>query len=207
MSLVDERFARLVRATVAIVAGDWPALRAERRAEGAAPEPGVLLAWRETLLQAHLFAGFPRVIEAWERVEEEGGLGAPGAAEQEPLGPAPPERAERGAALFARIYGPGAADVRARLAAFHPDLGRWIAEHAYGRALVRPGLSPAQRELLAVAALVASGQERQLASHARGAVRCGASPADVRALPSLVGDLVEPERLERARAVLERFAR
>ena len=42
------------------------------------------------------------------------------------------------------------------------------------------GLGADRRELLAVCALAALGQERQLASHVRGAVRCGATADEVR---------------------------
>ena len=88
-----------------------------------------------------------------------------------------------------------------------PDYARWIAAHAYGEVLSRPGLSAARRELLAVAALVATGQDRQLASHSRGAVHCGASREEVFDVLEAIADFVRPERLERARAVLSRFAR
>ena len=71
---------------------------------------------------------------------------------------------------------------------------------------VTAGLSPI-RELLAVAALIATGQDRQLASHARGSIHCGATREEVLAVPAVIADLVDPARLERGRAVLERFAR
>ena len=83
---------------------------------------------------------------------------------------------------------------------------RWIAEHAYGRVLSRPGLDGASRELVAVAALAALGHDRQLASHARGAVRCGARPGDVLAILDAVADLVPAERLGRARDIVASFA-
>ena len=79
-------------------------------------------------------------------------------------------------------------------------------ESSTGRAPARPGLPAATRELLAVAALCALGQERQLASHARGALRCGAEAGDVRATLEGIRDLIEPERYERGLRVLERFA-
>ena len=57
------------------------------------------------------------------------------------------------------------------------------------------------------ALLLATGQDRQLASHARGSVRCGATRAEVLAVLDVIDGLARPERLERARTVLERFAR
>ncbi len=198
--MIDPRQERLVRLTTLIVLGDWDGLRAAR---AAAPAGEPDRAWREVVLQSHLFAGFPRVVEAYEVLTQAGGLGDPLPEEKE----GPGEFTARGAPLFERIYGEAAQGVRARLASFHPDYGHWVAEHAYGRVLSRPGLDAATRELCAVAALLALGQERQLASHARGAVRCGASPAQVAAVAECIAEWVLPERLERGRAVLLRFAR
>ena len=62
------------------------------------------------------------------------------------------------------------------------------------------------RQLLAVAALAALGEDRQLASHARGAVRCGAILAEVLAALECLRGLVPDERVEAARRVVERFA-
>lgn len=188
---------RLVRLSATIVAGDWDAVRALR---AAAPEGEPDRAWREVVLQSHLFAGFPRVVEAFEVLDEAGGLGTWEAGEDESdWSPA------RGDELFERIYGSGTDAVRERLASFHPNYAAMIREHAYTRVLTRPGLDAATRELCAVAALIVLGTDRQLASHARGAVRCGASAEDVLAVAQVVREGVEPEAWERSRAVLERF--
>lgn len=190
---------RLARLFAAVVLGRWDEVERLRRA---APPGEPDRAWRETVLQAHVFAGFPRVVEAYGVLARAGGLGVPGT--DEVLGE--PDRPERGRALFERIYAERADAIRADLSAGHPDFAAFIEGHAYGRILSRPGLDPAQRELLAVAALAALGQERQLASHARGARRCGAASDDVHAALESVADLIAPERLESARRVLARFA-
>lgn len=189
----------LARLFASVVLGRWDEVERLRRAAGPG-EPD--RAWREAVLQAHVFAGFPRVVEAYGVLARCGGLGTP--APDEVL--AEPDRPERGRALFERIYGERAEAIRADLAAGHPDFAAFIEGHAYGRILARPGLEPAQRELLAVAALAALGQERQLASHARGARRCGATSEDVRGVLEAVSDLIEPERLAAARALVARFA-
>lgn len=186
----------LARLSVAVVLGDWDALRTIRSA--GRPDR----AWREAVLQAHLFCGFPRVVEAFGVLQAAGGLGAP--APDEIL--AEPDRPERGAALFDTIYAERADDVRATLEAGHPDFARWIAGHAYGRVLTRPGLAARERELCAVASLAALGQDRQLASHVRGALRCGATRDEVFAVLDAVRALVPPERHELALRVAERFA-
>jgi 4-carboxymuconolactone decarboxylase len=190
---------RLARLFTAVVQGDWESLRTERQAAPAGePDRG----WRECVLQAHVFAGFPRVVEAYGVLSSCGGLG-----EIEPdevLGES--DQPERGRALFQRIYEKDAPRVREMLRAGHPDFERWIEGHAYGRILSRPGLDPRTRELLAVAGLAALGQDRQMASHARGALRCGALASDVGAVIECVADLISSERLERARTVTAHFA-
>lgn len=198
MPLTD-RDRRLVRLSTAVVIGAWDAVTALR---AAAPEGEPDRAWREAVLQAHLFAGFPRVVEALGVLGAAGGLGEPD--EDEVRGE--PDLPERGAELFDRIYGDHAERVRRFLRAGHPDFADWIAGHAYGRVLTRPGLAPDRRELLAVAALAATDQDRQLASHARGSLRCGATVDEVRASVEAVRDLIGDDRTTRALRVLERFA-
>jgi 4-carboxymuconolactone decarboxylase len=188
----------LLRLTVLAVRGRWDALRSLRAGQAQAPGRP----WREALLQAHLFAGFPRIVEAFGVLEEVGGLGAP--EPEEVL--AEPDLPERGQALFEAVYGPRAEAVSARLRSHHPDFAHWVLGHAYGRVLTRPGLTAAQREVLAVVALAALGQDRQLAGHARGAVAVGAAPQALHGALAAVADAIEPDDLERARRVLMRFA-
>lgn len=191
---------RLARLTTAIVLGKWATVRAER---AAAPAPEPDRAWREAVLQTHLFAGFPRLVEAYGVLEEAGGLGEPEPGEllDEPEAATLP----RGRALFERIYGDHAERVRETLERRQPLFARWIEGHAYARVLSRPGLPAATRELLACCALAATAQERQLASHARGALRCGADAAELAAVLLAVADLIAPARLEHARRVIERL--
>jgi len=189
---------RLLRLFAAVVLGNWEVVGELRRAAPAG-EPD--RAWRETVLQAHVFAGFPRVVEAYGVLGAAGGLGTPEA--EEVLAEA--EQPARGRALFERIYGDHAERVRRFLRQGHPDFAAWIEGHAYGRILSRPGLPADRRELLAVAALAALGQDRQLASHARGSLRCGATAEEVHGVLETIADLVDPERRERAERVLARF--
>ena len=194
----------LLRLSVALVLGDWPHLLELRRSVGPELPPDRAPAWREAMLQAHLFAGIPRIVEAFGVLEEAGGLGTPGPDE---LAPAEDEErdAARGYAFFETIYGHRAPRVRTMLEGYHPDWGRWVLGHSYGRVLTRPGIDAATRELLAVVSLAALGQDRQLAGHARGAVRCGARPEDLTAAVDAVADLLQAEVLRRARKVLASF--
>lgn len=198
MSPPADKLTRLLRLGTAIVIGEWGELE-RLRAGAPAGEPD--RAWRETYLQAHLFCGFPRTVEAGEVLLRAGGLGQPAGDELDSRGDAP-----AGARLFDTIYAADAESVRGRLGQYHPSLACWIADHAYGRVLARPGLDGCTRELLAVCALAATSQHRQLASHARGARRLGASGQDLRASLEAVSDLLPQGTLDRGLEVIARFA-
>lgn len=160
---------RLVLAIAAIWHGDWPRLAAvagDGRAHG---QPRA--AFEETLLQAVLFCGFPRVVTAF------GELDAIWPPPSPPVGGALPtgDQSAAGRTLFAAIYGRNDEPVRAMLRRHHGELHDFVLDAAYGRILTRPGLSAHARELLATAALAAQGQVRQFVAHARGAIHFGSS--------------------------------
>jgi alkylhydroperoxidase/carboxymuconolactone decarboxylase family protein YurZ len=191
---------RLVRLSVAICLGDWETLR-RMREDACEGEPD--RRWREAVLQAHLFAGIPRVVEACEVLEAAGGLGVP--EEQELVNHG--DRFDEGHELFGIIYGPGADAVRKRLQGYHPVLERWIEGHAYGRVLSRSGLSPGMREILAMSCLAALRQNRQLASHVRGALYLGEPIEHLREAVQSVEDLIGADALRHASRVIGHFAR
>lgn len=165
-SALPPRTLRLVRLTLAICRAEFDELKSLRQS---APEGEPDRTWREAWLQAHLFAGIPRTVEAGMVLAEAGGLGQLSAEERGP------ERSlERGRTLFGVLYGERAQKVEAALDGLHPALHGAILGHAYGDVLTREGLDTATRELLAVAALADAGLPRQLASHARGAMHAGA---------------------------------
>jgi 4-carboxymuconolactone decarboxylase len=180
--VIDELLARpglarelrlLVAAAAAIWRADWSTFR--QCAERARDLGQARADFEETLLQAVLFCGFPRVVTAFEQLGE--------------VWPGPPttiggelpvaEQRTAGAALFAGIYGKNAADVAAMLRGFHPEFHAFVLEAAYGRILTRPHLAARERELLAVGLLAAQGQKRQFAGHARGALHFGADRAQI----------------------------
>ena len=171
MLLDEER--RLIDLCAAAIGGKWETVR-QIRAQAGPGEPN--RAWRETILQLHLFAGFPRQVETYGVLQAAGGLGELDPDEQTPA----TEDRTRGLELFTAVYGSQAERVQDALRAGHPEIERWILGHAYGRVLTRPGLSPRMRELLAVAALSILDQKRQLFSHVRGALRCGATLDEIR---------------------------
>ncbi len=189
-------FADLVRLTAAIVQYDVEALRAFAKKFGRIARAEC---FHEAVLQCHLFCGFPRTLAALDVLADAGmKLEDPGF--EEPT-------SDTGAGLFDTIYGDGADRVREHLRGLSPTFATWIAEHAYGRVLARPGLNAAERECLAVVALAATGHDRQLASHVRGAVRCGASAPEIMEPMDLIATLIPEDQAARAREIAGRFAR
>ncbi|MCU0866400.1 MAG: carboxymuconolactone decarboxylase family protein [Planctomycetes bacterium] len=180
---IDELLARdglpaadrlLVLAAVAIWRGDWPQLQRIVAAARTLARPRADL--EETLLQAVLFCGFPRVVTAFEQLAAGWPVPTP------PRGGSMPaaEQAAAGAQLFAGIYGRNEEAVRAMLRGCHEEFHDFVLQAAYGRILTRPHLDPRRRELIAVAVLAAQNQGRQFAGHARGALHFGATIDELR---------------------------
>lgn len=178
----------MVLAIGAIWRGDWSRLaECARRAE-ARQQPRQ--DFEETLLQAVLFAGFPRVVTAFETLAEAWPAAAP------PTGGSLPaaEQNAAGRALFAAIYGRNEAAVHEMLRNCHGDFHDFVLESAYGRVLSRPWLEPRVRELLAIGVLAAQDQLRQFVGHARGARHFGASRTELReVLVSVLGPTPQVE--------------
>ncbi len=197
---VAEEVIALARLSARIAAGSEAEVREGCQECVAAAVP---TAWvEEAILQAYLFAGFPRALNAtreWRRIS---GLEAPSAEEL----PAPDlERwREQGEATCAIIYGKFYDKLRHNIAALHPALDEWMIVEGYGKILSRPGLDLALRELCVVAACVAAGQDRQLHSHLHGALNTGSTEHDLRAVLEALQGVVEPDHLKRAGLLLAR---
>lgn len=198
-SSLDDSEAALVLLFAAAVASPRAADAVlERLAARPSPATADLL---EMLFQLPLFAGFPRTINALTSFRRHFGFeseAAPGRERTEDLA----ALRERGAALFARIYAENRERVLADLDRLHPELKDWILTDAYGLVLSRSALSPRLRELGACAALIVSGDLRQLSSHARGVLHCGGRADELEAVLDLVAPLVAPGPLDEARALL-----
>ena len=199
--MTTDRHLPLARLTAASVRGDGPSVLAAARdalAAGCAEDEV-----REALRMVHLFAGFPRALDACAAA-------APALGRPSPEPPPPDEGAlhrvfrERGRALFDRVYGPDAPKVLERLMSLDPALTAWVLEDAYGRVLSREALPPAERERLAVVLLAAQGLRNQLSGHVRGALRCGASPAEVEASLAEAAPWIDPAEAEAARTALRK---
>ncbi len=200
ISALDAPTSALVRLAARIAAGTEEQVR-EACAECVrddTPTPWV----EESILQAYLFAGFPRALNAareWRRIS---GIAAP-AAEELPA----PDLArwrEQGEGTCAIVYGKFYEKLRQNIAHLHPALDEWMIVEGYGKILSRPGLDLRVRELCIVAACVASGQDRQLHSHLHGALNAGAGADEVRGVLEALTGVVDADHLRRARLLLAR---
>lgn len=90
------------------------------------------------------------------------------------------DRSERGLALLKRVN--PRADAIKRVEEASPDFAAWILEFAYGDVFSRPNLDLKSRELVIIAALITLGPttvQTQLESHILGALRVGATKAEI----------------------------
>jgi 4-carboxymuconolactone decarboxylase len=86
------------------------------------------------------------------------------------------ERYERGRARFLEVHDEKALATVEGLG----ELGRAIVEFAYGDVYTRPGLSLRDREIAAVAALVATGRSSQIPQHLRASLKAGLTGEELR---------------------------
>ncbi|HEY7667640.1 MAG TPA: carboxymuconolactone decarboxylase family protein [Actinomycetota bacterium] len=97
----------------------------------------------------------------------------------------PDERYARGRARFLEVH-----DERAlRSVEGLGELGRHIVEFIYGEVYTDPSLSTRDRELAAVAALVAMGRSSQLPAHLRAALKAGLTEDELRAVIVQTGSI------------------
>lgn len=181
----------LVSLSAALATRDASVVDAALRDAAAHAEAGAV---EEALLQAHLFVGFPDVLEALTRWRALSGAPAPPAAAADAEG-----WLERGERVCATVYGANYGRLRENVRALHPDLDHWMVYGGYGRVIGRPGLSLRLRELCTAALLAVWDAPRQLHSHLRGALNAGATLAEVDAAVEIACDHIDPLRAARVR--------
>ena len=150
-------------------------------------------AFYEVVLQSYLLLGFPRMLAAAEVLDrvwppDQRTDGAPA-----PISPAEAQRwYDDGMALCRRVYAGNFDRLRQRVTAMAPEIFRWMIIEGYGKVYSRPGLTPVERELANVSALVVEARPQQLYSHIRGAVHVGAETSLVRTVIEDLGPEVGP---------------
>lgn len=164
----------------------------------------------ELVLQAYLFAGLPRALNAarlWRKLAPGSGRALDGRGVEAGSYADVFEWRLRGESTCKMVYGLNYEKLRTNIRALHPSLDSWMIVEGYGKVLSRPGLDLARREFCIVAACTASGQDRQLHSHLLGALNAGAPAAHVSAVLDALEGLVVPADLQRARGLWARVHR
>jgi len=127
----------LVRLSAIVSAGTEPAIR-----DAFATLADVPAVWvEELILQSHLFAGFPRALNAmreWRRWQPEPASAGTTAGEN--------WRA-RGEATCAIVYGEMYERLRGNIRRLHPDRDDWTLVAGYGKVLSRTGRNLTRRAL------------------------------------------------------------
>ena len=196
LQVLDSQTRALVRLSAIVASGSEGEIRDAM--SGIASE--VPPEWvEELLLQTHLFAGFPRALNAmreWRRVQPE------------PLTDHESVDLERrradGIATCSAVYGTMYDRLRENIRALHPLLDDWMITEGYGKVLSRPGLDLPRRELCIVAACAAQNQDRQLHSHLRGALNVGVAPLVITDTIDVIADLLGAARAQSVRLLWAR---
>jgi Uncharacterized homolog of gamma-carboxymuconolactone decarboxylase subunit len=189
VSALPDAVIHLVRVSAAIAALDEQSVRQVMEAAVSKSESALV---EEVILQSYLFAGFPRALNAariWRTF-----VPAPSVATLADSGGLDEWR-RRGEQTCATVYGGAYERLRQNIRALHPLLDEWMVVDGYGKVLSRPGLDLATRELCIVAACAASGQQRQLHSHLRGALNAGVPAEAVEQSLNALADLIPADRL------------
>lgn len=193
--LPEERVLTLLSGNIAAghladVAQDWRYLPSSWHEQG-----------MEVVLQTHLFAGFARAINGLATVTAVGvHCETPSWGEEERDLESWKAAGEKSCeAIYGRVY----PKLRDRMGTMHPLLDNMMVEHGYGRVLSRPNLSLRLRELAVIAVLAGLDCAPQLNSHLRGAVRVGASEAEVKAVLAQTRMVWGEEAQAQADATLE----
>lgn len=196
MKSSPDRVGRLARIFLLGATGREARLRAEL---AGALDAGVpLVQIKEAFLQLYLFAGFPRMINAFLSLAEV--PGSSGGARRERTSPT--RLRSRGLRNCRAIYGSQTLPMLARMEEMHPELPRWIVEEGYGKVLGRRWLSAKDRELISLPVLAWQGVKTQLYSHVRGALRLGNRPEEVSSIFAFCSGLIPASRHRLALGIL-----
>lgn len=157
----------------------------------------------ETLLQVHLFAGFPASIEGLAMFRSVyANMNDP---------PSRPmslqSRRKFGVAACRRVYGSRLDSLMVSMEKLHPDLATWMIEDGYGKVLSRRGLTLHERELISVTILAALGWDRQLHSHVIGSQNVGSNRGEIIAVMRVVRGFLPARRYSRGMMVVRKALR
>ena len=86
------------------------------------------------------------------------------------------DRKTKGREVMERVFGPRSEETRAS----HKAFSELTSDYLFGEIWSRPGLELAERSLITVGVLCATGREPQLKAHLKGALNLGHSPDKLR---------------------------
>jgi 4-carboxymuconolactone decarboxylase len=157
----------------------------------------------ETLLEVHLFAGFPAAIEGFFTLNS---VFEPHTEiKKKPMSLR--DRTRRGEKVCKKVYGEKYSGLRSAMDQLHPEFSDWIIQDGYGKVLSRPGLSLKERELIAIAVLAALGWRRQLNSHIAGSLNAGASIGELEAVCKAILPYIRASHAAELRRQIARASR
>lgn len=152
---------------------------------------------REAILQTHLFAGYPRTLNALGAFKEACKAVSNPLTGEIKLRNTPLEAddmplfRQRGGKLFAMIYGNLTPKIDQIARDASPDLGDWALAEGYGRVLGRDVIKPAARSLCIIAALMPMDVLPQLKGHVAGALNLGHNAEVLWKLYDIIGKLFD----------------
>ncbi len=163
---------------------------------------------REVLVQLYAYAGFPRSLNALNRLmaaldarRQRGIQDAPGNEPEQPV-PTGDALLAAGTANQARLVG---GPVAGPVFDFAPAIDEYLKVHLFGAIFERDNLDWPSRELATVAMLSAlPGAEAQLQSHMGMSMNTGLSAGQLRQLVDALSERVDAEAARRAREALAR---
>jgi alkylhydroperoxidase/carboxymuconolactone decarboxylase family protein YurZ len=149
---------------------------------------------REAIVQTHLFAGYPRTLNALAQFRDACKKASNPLVEiklrEHPLeGDDVALFRKRGRELFDQIYADKADQIDRYARSNSPDLGDWAIVEGYGRVLARDVLAPRIRSLCIVAALIPLDVSPQLKGHVQGALNTGSTQEQLWKLLDVVSRL------------------
>jgi 4-carboxymuconolactone decarboxylase len=154
---------------------------------------------REIIIQTHLFAGYPRALNALEsfrQAAEKAGVDISKLrTEPSEAGMKPAELLDRGKTLWEAVYGANAARVAGNAKNASPDLAHWSLLHGYGSVLSRFAPDGLTREFCVVAALVPLDVQPQLKGHVQGVLNLGGTPDQLWKLLGAIRNLFDAPKL------------
>jgi alkylhydroperoxidase/carboxymuconolactone decarboxylase family protein YurZ len=156
------------------------------------PEPELM---REAILQTHLFAGYPRCLNALAAFKDackKAGNPLSGEIKLREHVLEGDDMAlfrKRGKELFDAIYKDKADQIDRFAKSNSPDIADWAIVEGYGRVLARDVLKPRTRSLCIVAALIPLDVTPQLKGHVQGALNTGSTPDQLWKLLDVVSRL------------------